>query len=193
MYYANITFPKNTYWNNFWTNTADKVSVLHCHGTLELRAGHWGCSESSQCISSLASGALKRWAGLGGGGGRHTRETDCQRRNKKEAEMMKKLSQAPCLLVYLPAVEPGCAESERTESVNSCKHTAVSVHYISLYRQDLVLFSSSVFRLFPDRRLGWVGLFESITKKNLHLVFKSFLPFFSEINFVLNYQELKYP
>lgn len=75
----------------FWTNTGDKVSVLHCHGRLELRAGRRGGEESSQCISSLASGTLKRCAGRGGEVGRHTRAKDCQRRNKKEGEMMKKL------------------------------------------------------------------------------------------------------
>ncbi|KAF3705567.1 hypothetical protein EXN66_Car021258 [Channa argus] len=38
----------------------DKVSVLRCHGRLELRAGRRGGEESNRCISSLASGSLKR-------------------------------------------------------------------------------------------------------------------------------------
>lgn len=78
------------------------MSVLRCHGSLELGARWRGSEESSKCISSLASGILKRRAGRGGDVGRHTRAKDCQKRDKKEGEMIKKLPQPPCLPVYLP-------------------------------------------------------------------------------------------
>lgn len=104
------------------------MSVLRCHGSLELRARRRGCKESSKCISSLASGALKREAGRGGNVGRHTRVKDCQKRNKKEGEMIKKLPRPPCLSVCT-CLFSGTRLSKglNPQSVNSYKHTPIYV------------------------------------------------------------------
>lgn len=93
-----------------------------------------GCKESSKCISSLASGALKRWAGRVGDVGRHTRVKDCQKRNKKEADMIKKLPLPPCLSVctcLLSGTRP--SKGLNPESVNSYKHTPMymSTHILT--------------------------------------------------------------
>lgn len=104
---------------------ADKVSVLRCHGSLELRVRRPGSRESSQCISSLASGALKRWADQGGDVGRRTRAQDCQRRNKKEGDMIKNLPRPPSLPAYLPA--PGIQARRRLQR-GECKHFQTFPH-----------------------------------------------------------------
>lgn len=102
------------------------MSVLRCHGSLELGARWRGGEESSKCISSLASGVLKRRAGRGGDVGRHTRAKHCQKRDKKEGEMIKKLPQPPCQCTCLfSGTRP--SKGLNLESVNTYKHS-VHVH-----------------------------------------------------------------
>ena len=65
-----------------------------------------GGEQCSKCISSLASGAVKREAGPGAAAGAAwavTQEQRTVRRDKKEGEMIKKLPRPPCLSVYLSA------------------------------------------------------------------------------------------
>lgn len=78
---------------------------------------------STQCISSLASGTLKREAGRGGAGGRRPRARDCQRGNTKDGAMIKKLPRPPC-------TRPG--EGSQPESVNTWKHT-VQLHVLTAH------------------------------------------------------------